>query len=157
MAKTVRSLLDNKNSRQSLEILTSPEHVRRLDMLANALEAEAKPSKMMRGSAQGSDTQQKTAVDRAAQASSSFYRRMTQTALEVLKNTNVARQFAADIQLNPELLKQIVLMHKANDPNQIGGIVRAWAKTQGRLTGTAGQLDRGWRKREQDSEKTDEE
>lgn len=149
MAKTVRSLLENRGSRQSLEILTSPEHVRRLDMLANALESEAKPSKMMRGSAQGSDTQQKTGVDRFAQASSSYYRRITQTALDVLKNTNVARQFAADIQLNPELLKQIVLMHKANDPSQIKGLIRTWAKNNGRIAGPAAQLDRGWRKRDQ--------
>ncbi len=152
MAKSVRALLDGKGNRQSIEILTSPEHVRRLDMLANALEAEAKPSKMLRGSTQGSPTQQYTAVDRAAQASSSYYRRITQTALDILNNTNIARQFAADIQLNPELLKQIVLMHRANDPSQITGLIRRWAKNQGKIASTAGELDRGWRKREQAEE-----
>lgn len=151
MAKTVRTLLEGEG-RQALETLTSPTHVRRLDMLANALEAESKPSKMLRGSITGSPTQQYTAVDRAAQASSSFYRRITQTALQVLNDTNTYRQFLTDVQLNPDLLKQITLMHQAKDPNEIGRVVRAWAKTQGRMTGVAGQLNRGWRKREQDDQ-----
>lgn len=155
MAKTVRTLLEGEG-RQALETLTSPTHVRRLDMLANALEAESKPSKMLRGSITGSPTQQYTAVDRAAQASSSFYRRITQTALQVLNDTNTYRQFLTDVQLNPELLKQITLMHQAKDPNEIGRVVRAWAKTQGRMTGAAAQLDRGWRKREQDNEESGE-
>jgi hypothetical protein len=148
MAKTVRTLLEG-DGRQALETLTSPDHVKRLEMLANALEAESKPSKMMRGSAQGSDTQQKTSVERAAQASSSFYRRITQTALEVLNDTNTYRQFLADVQLNPELLKQIVLMHKAKDPSQISGMIRLWAKNNSLIASTAGELDRGWRKREE--------
>jgi hypothetical protein len=155
MAKTVRELIAGKG-RQSLETLTSPEHVRRLEMLANALEAESKPSKMLRGSITGSPTQQYTAVDRAAQASSSYYRRIMQTTLQVLNDTNTYRQFLTDVQLNPELLKQITLMHQAKDPSQITGMLRAWAKTQGRMTGVAGQLDRGWRKREQDNEESGE-
>jgi hypothetical protein len=155
MAKTVRTLLEGEG-RQALETLTSPAHVRRLDMLANALEAESKPSKMLRGSITGSPTQQYSAVDRAAQASSSNYRRIMQTTLQVLNDTNTYRQFLTDVQLNPELLKQITLMHQAKDPSRITGMLRAWAKTQGRMTGVAGQLDRGWRKREQDDEESGE-
>ena len=161
MAKTIRDLTDSKSpagrsKRRALEILTSPEHVRRLDMLANALEAEAKQTKLIRGgSPLGSDTAQKTATQRAAQAASPFYRRMTMTALNALSDTNTARQFLADVALNKDLLKEILRMHKANDLTEINGLLKFFAKRSKTAAASFGQRDSGWRKREQEEEEED--
>lgn len=163
MAKSIRELTDaktpeGKSRREALEILTSPEHIRRLDMLANALESEAKQTKLTRGgSPMGSDTTQKTATQRAAQAASPFYRRMTLTILNALSDTNTARQFLADVHLNPPLLKEILRMHKEADVAGLNGIVRAFAKRTGRVAGYLGQRNSDWRKRQQEAEDMEDE
>ena len=163
MAKSIRELTDaktpeGKSRREALEILTSPEHIRRLDMLANALESEAKQTKLTRGgSPMGSDTTQKTATQRAAQAASPFYRRTTLTILNALSDTNTARQFLADVHLNPPLLKEILRMHKESDLSGLNGIVKAFAKRTGRVAGYLGQRNSDWRKRQQEAEDMEDE
>jgi hypothetical protein len=149
LAKTIR-LLTGKGKREALSVLTSEDHVRRLDMLANALESEGRRTKLTRGGGViGSDTAPKSATERAISAASPFFRRTTMAILNTLSDTTTARHFLADINMNPELLREILKMYQGNSTEDIGRLLKMATKVSPRAAATLGQRDSGWRKREE--------
>jgi hypothetical protein len=156
MAKAVRELVpaggsvDADARREALSVLTSPDHVRRLEMLANALESETKQESLIRGNTSGSPTEQQSAVVRMSKAASSWFRRLSMQIIEASKDTKAFDEYVVDIAHSPELTKQILRMRNANDTQGIPALVDQLSRSKvGQFNATASQAAPKWNKRQQ--------